>query len=113
MWIDLERVLVPSDEPGEVRPQDAWQVALRRHVTWEDALAHPCVVLLGEAGMGKTAELRAQAHRLPTQGRAAFFLRVEALAEDGVQLAIEGDSDEFEQWKQGVAEAWFFLDSVS
>jgi len=84
----------------------------RSALTWADVLPSPCVVLLGEAGSGKTSELRAQAERLVGEGRTAFFLRVEALAKDDLTTAVEGDLDELEQWIHGSTEGWLFLDSV-
>lgn len=112
MWIDLGRVLVPADNPGEVPSRNAWFYARQPHLSWDDALTQPCVVVLGEAGTGKTAELRGQADRLTGQGKAAFFLPVETLAQDGASMAIDGDHDAFERWKEGTQEGWFFLDSV-
>lgn len=91
MWIDLRRTFLHTDQPGEVPSPDAWRHALSAKFTWEDVLAQPCVVLLGEAGTGKTAELRAQAEHLTRHQQAGFFLGVEALAEDGLLDAVEGE----------------------
>jgi hypothetical protein len=71
-------------------------------------------VVLGEAGIGKTAELRAQANELQRQGRAAFFLPVEAVAQRGVAKSLDLDNARrLRDWQQEVtSEAWFMLDSI-
>ena len=70
------------------------------------------IVILADAGAGKTFEMRAKASDMRASGRRAFFLRIEDLSE-GVAPAFEvGTSDEYDSWKSSTAEAWFFLDSI-
>ena len=81
---------------------------------WPELLACRRVVLLAEAGSGKTCELRAQARHLTDGGSFAFFVRLEWLDGDlrsGLQDVAE--ENRFETWKADQsAPAWFFLDAV-
>jgi hypothetical protein len=81
---------------------------------WDDVLAHPRAVLLGEAGTGKTAEFRLQRRRCRSAGTLAFFARIEDLADHGLEWALEPVSDwaEFQAWKTRNEPAVFLLDSV-
>lgn len=81
-------------------------------LSWADLLAERRVVLLSEAGSGKTEEIRHTARCLRAEGRPAFFLRLEFLV-DGFDTAFEeGTDDEFEGWLGSSEEGWLFLDSV-
>ena len=80
--------------------------------TWEDLFTQRRVIILAEAGAGKTEEIGAATKRLRTQGKAAFFLRLEHLG-SGFEDAFEiGDSNEFDKWSASDQSGWFFLDSV-
>src|SRR6266542_1965086 len=71
------------------------------------------VVILAEAGTGKTHELRETARGLRREGKAACFRRIEELAADGLENAlVDGNVEEFSKWLAGHNTAWFFLDSV-
>lgn len=87
-----------------------WSVLDRE--TWGDLVDHRRVVVLADAGAGKTFELRAQAERLHGDGRAAFFIRIEDLEADFVNAFEVGSAETFAAWKAGASDAWFFLDSV-
>jgi hypothetical protein len=81
-------------------------------MTWDDLKLERRVVLLAEAGAGKTEEIRHAATRWRDRGDHAFFLRLEHVA-DGLEAAFEvGDLDDFERWKNSQDEAWVLLDSV-
>jgi hypothetical protein len=80
---------------------------------WTKLLERSRVVILAEAGTGKTHELRETARRLRAEGKASFFCRFDDLAE--VQLADaleEGNINEFNVWLSGEEKSWFFIDSV-
>lgn len=83
---------------------------------WPALLEMRRVVMLAEAGSGKTSELRAQAARLNADGRRAFFIPIEVLDKESVRgyLATEpGEGERFDQWVKDQAEpGWFFLDAV-
>ena len=84
-------------------------------MSWPKLLEqHHRVVLLAEAGAGKTAEMRQQAARLVEEGRFAFFVALESLDREPVEGILSANEEErLEQWKaDGHAPAWFFLDAV-
>ena len=69
-------------------------------------------VILGEAGAGKTFELRSRAKHMEDQGHTAFFIRIEDINEDFVQAFEVGDAESFNNWLDSQGEAWFYLDSI-
>ena len=81
---------------------------------WVDLLEHARVVLLAQAGAGKSREMEEQAKRLVEEGRFAFFLPLESLdREPMVDILSPIDETRFEAWKADYeAPAWFFLDAV-
>ena len=82
---------------------------------WPKLLQRRRVVLLAEAAGGKTEEFRHRAWELANQGKPAFFVRIEDLADEGFEPALEPqDTGAFQSWREGGMNepAWFFLDSV-
>ena len=81
---------------------------------WSELLEHRRIVLLAEAGAGKTTEMEERVNRLVQEGRFAFFLPLESLDKDPVVDILSSDEEErFEEWKlKDGAPAWFFLDAV-
>lgn len=82
--------------------------------SWKDLLKYPRVVLLAEAGAGKTIEMTRAAQRLVDDGKYAFFLPLESLDRDEVHVVFTPDENErFDSWMAHPdAPAWLFLDSV-
>ncbi len=79
---------------------------------WPQLELHHRVLILAEAGAGKTFEARGEAERLRAKGKRAFFIRIEAI-DDAFPDAFEvGTAAAFEAWLASTEEAWFFLDSV-
>lgn len=81
---------------------------------WTVLLRHPRILLLAEAGSGKTAEMAEQAKRLASAGKYAFFIPLESLDPGRLidQLSPEEERT-FAAWRaDGHSAAWFFLDSV-
>lgn len=79
---------------------------------WADLEAEYRVVILADAGAGKTFEMRTQAEYAIDQGRAAFFIRIEDLHINFEEAFEVGTAQRFEQWLESTEDAWFFLDSV-
>ncbi|MDX0190508.1 hypothetical protein GOC18_25055 [Sinorhizobium meliloti] len=80
--------------------------------TWAELSSEMRVVVLAEAGAGKTWEIRNLAERLRVEGKVAFFIRLELLAQN-FDLAFEPEKyPEFEAWLAGQDEAWLLVDSV-
>ena len=80
---------------------------------WDDILAAERVVILAEAGSGKTREMQAQTDRLVTGGKVAFFMPIEALEKIAVREYLVGEEARWDAWlASGTEEAWIFLDAV-
>lgn len=113
-FIELNRTfrdLAVSDEDGD----DAKMVRLfarEASTRWADLLAEPRVILLAEAGSGKTEEIRHVCRRQRSEGKPAFFLRIEHVVDDFEASFEEGDLEEFEAWLRSSDQGWLFLDSV-
>ncbi|RZB37205.1 MAG: hypothetical protein SRB2_01287, partial [Desulfobacteraceae bacterium Eth-SRB2] len=79
---------------------------------WDQLLGLYRVIILAEAGAGKTEEIRQIATKLRSEGKDAFFFRLESLS-GGLRTSFEiGDEQEFQEWLASDEEAWLFLDSV-
>jgi hypothetical protein len=81
---------------------------------WPELLQCPRVLLLAEAGSGKTAEMREQAARLRVEGKPAFFVPLESLDRDPLTDLLSPEEEQaFAAWKgEDQSTAWFFLDAV-
>src|SRR4051812_9484716 len=79
---------------------------------WPDLLREYRVILLSEAGSGKTMEVRHIARALRLEGKPAFFIRIEHVAHDFEDAFVEGSFEEFKTWATSGKEGWLLLDSV-
>jgi hypothetical protein len=79
---------------------------------WPALLREHRVILLSEAGSGKTAEIRNIARELRKQGRPSFFVRIEHVTQSFEDAFEEGNFEEFGVWAASGDEGWLFLDSV-
>jgi hypothetical protein len=83
-------------------------------IGWDELLQRPRILIVSEAGMGKTHECREACKRLKASGQAAFFLDLSSLASASFDELLEQDEiARFEAWRtaqSGVAT--FFLDSI-
>ncbi|NJK30958.1 MAG: hypothetical protein HC927_00340 [Deltaproteobacteria bacterium] len=114
--IELERQFVQfSDGPTGLHVEAYLQVmqGLNRGMGWDELLGYRWVVVLGEAGTGKSTEFRQRPSILRSLGKPAFFMDITRLAKHGPKIAVEqATPGELEAWREGEAEAVFFLDSV-
>ena len=116
-FIDLERRfhILTDTELEDTELLLAWSgYEFSSDTGWSDLLESSRVVLLAEAGAGKTAEMREQARRLAEENKFAFFMAVESLDQESVSALLSSvEERRFEAWKaDGEALAWFFLDAV-
>lgn len=70
------------------------------------------LIILSEAGSGKTAEIRNQANMLRNQGKPAFFIRLELIPRDFEDAFEVVSYEAFEEWLATGEEGWLFLDPV-
>lgn len=87
---------------------------LHKSFDWKTLLRSRRVLLISEAGTGKTFECELQAKSLFEAGEAAFFLRLETVASSGVANALYGKKKQrFNAWYAAASGmGYFFLDSV-
>lgn len=81
-------------------------------LAWDELLREYRVVILSEAGSGKTEEIRQTAKRLREDGKDAFFLRLENIPEHFDDSFEEGTLEQFDEWLESGREGWLLLDSV-
>ena len=116
-FIDLERRFHELTDQEVDDPENiaAWSEYLRASTTgWPELLMHDRIVLLAEAGAGKTTEMHQQAKCLVEKRKFAFFVPLEDLDRESLDDILSTDEEtRFEEWKAAAdAPAWFFLDSV-
>lgn len=114
VFIDLDRTFSKILIDGDIS-DDADLISRRSRsgeLHWPDLLSQHRVVLLSEAGSGKTAEIRNITRQLQREGKTAFFLRIENVMSELEDAFEEGTFDEFESWLASDTEGWLFLDSV-
>lgn len=115
-FVDLNRLFVPlkPDTAAPLEWDPHWGRKYGGWLDWQGALAHRRVVLLAEALSGKTKELQHRVEVLKGEGKLAFFVRIEDLADDRFESALNDEENAaFQSWKSAASgDAWFFLDSV-
>jgi hypothetical protein len=81
---------------------------------WDELLCSQRVLIVSEAGAGKTYECQAQQAKLWKAGEPAFFLDLATLAASSVSDMLGGDEEErLNAWLRSQSEiATFFLDSI-
>lgn len=83
-------------------------------VDWEELLKSRRILIVSEAGAGKTYECESKARELFARGEASFFLSLESVASAGVVATLFGDDlKRFTDWLASSSQiAYFFLDSI-
>ncbi|MBU1002360.1 MAG: hypothetical protein KKE73_07530 [Proteobacteria bacterium] len=115
MYIELNRTFHQISNEKEISEEEIHIRAMLggKADSWADVLSHSRVVLLAEAGTGKTKELKAKTKELQEKGKNAFYLPIEDLAGDELRYILSSeDLTKFEIWASSEEPAWFFLDSV-
>lgn len=116
MIIDLRRTFSEHTIAATDSDDQDWSQFLgERHGrrTWTDLHEKPLVVVLGEAGIGKTFEFQSEVGRLREAGQAAFFIPLNQLSNaESWQLVLTGHDAAFDAWAASDALGYFFLDAV-
>ena len=81
---------------------------------WSKLRTYSRVILLAEAGSGKTEEMKQQKEKFVEQDKFAFFVPLESLDRERLTECLPSEDErQFVKWKSdGQATAWFFLDAV-
>lgn len=113
--VDLNRRFIcwsddQQSDPDLLRSLDA----IGSSLDWSDLLEKRRVVILAEAGSGKSTELARQAELLTESGGTTFLVTLQNIGRKGsVERAIGRAAwAVFEKWKASDTHAWLFLDSV-
>lgn len=114
MRIDLTRSFsTPSD--GNEDAED-WLLYFRKSKSqyeWPTLHKHRVVVILGEAGIGKTLEFQNEVDRLQRNKQAAFFIPLnQVLDAASWALVISHLQPQLEHWEKSTDIGYFFLDAI-
>ena len=116
-YVELNRTFLDFGGQGDEPDPDTLRMIAEmtgKRTDWDALLQSPYVVVLGEAGSGKTWEFQERARSLVASGKQAFFCRIEDLAEEGLEQALpkQDDVGRFQSWLNSDDDAVFLLDSV-
>jgi hypothetical protein len=117
-FVQLHRTFSPVSDLAPHSPSE-WDedlfgaFATQEQRNWEQLLRHQAVVILGEAGTGKTREFDAQVRKLRSEEKSAFFFPLDALVQETLEEALVPEElARLRAWQDGSEEGFFFLDSV-
>jgi len=115
-FVDLDRrfrALEPGERPEESAYSSYIASLIAPGLSWKDILKHRLVVVLGEAGSGKTWEFRERARVLTAEGHRAFYVQLDRLVLEPLdQIVGSEDVRRLRAWLRGNEQATFLLDSV-
>jgi len=115
MLLELHRTFGKYTEPQTEDDDIDWYSYFstdRRRLSWNDLQQNKVTVVLGEAGIGKTAELQLQAARMKLSGWPSFFISLNELATVDWDVALGDDLPSFQAWLHSSQDGFFFLDAV-
>ncbi|MCX4177690.1 MULTISPECIES: hypothetical protein [Paraburkholderia] len=82
-------------------------------LSWPELIAKRRVVILAEAGSGKTEELAEQARQQTAAGRFAVYATLQDVGRDGLDKALRlADRQRLNAWRNSSEPGWFFIDSI-
>lgn len=82
-------------------------------IGWEQLLTKRRVVVLAEAGSGKSTEFEERARVMAQSHDYVFHASVEDVGRDGLNDALSVDArNKLAEWRRAPDDAWFFIDSV-
>jgi hypothetical protein len=111
-FFKLSDVYTQNADNDDLELSQALGLNAGAEIGWDAMLEKQRVIILSEAGSGKTEEIKQAAIRLENAEKPAFFLRLENIP-DGLEDAFEvGDLQKFEGWLASDQQAWLLLDSV-
>ncbi len=116
-YVELNRTFFDFDLEGHEYDPDTLRAIVEmtgRKTDWDELLKSRYVVVLGEAGSGKTWEFQEKAQRLSGSNKTVFFCKIEDLADEGLEQALATPEEVklLHAWLEGTEEAVFFLDSI-
>jgi hypothetical protein len=113
--VELDRQFVEVAEDKETDPELAAQFGrlTGETLSWNELLAGRRVVLLAEAGSGKTTEMTARARKQAEAQQHSFYASVEDVGRMGLSQSLRPpDRKKLDDWRSSEKEGWFFIDSI-
>jgi len=101
-----------SAETDDIDVREALRLRIGNAFGWDELLKEYRVILLAEAGSGKTMEISQTALKLRSEGKSSFFIRLEHISNNLEGAFEEGSFEEFQEWLKSNDEGWLLLDSV-
>lgn len=113
-FIELHRTFheIAKDSPEHDEIDVSQSFRFGESLRWNNLITEYRLIILSEAGSGKTAEIRNVARALMEQGKPAFFLRLEHISTDFEDAFEVGSYEAFNEWLATAEEGWLLLDSV-
>ncbi len=106
---------IPEGKLSEA-DQPSFQASLgwSHGLTWSDLLLSRRVLIISEAGAGKTYECEEQQKSLWSSGEPAFFIELSQLEKGGIRELLDPEEEErLDAWHSSQSDiATFFLDSI-
>ena len=112
--IQLSRTFSPTqDLQADGEDWSGFFGSAEERLTWRDLQEKPLVVILGEAGIGKTTEFELEVERLQSIGKPAFFVALNQISNsESWDRALAGAYVRYKRWRMSNETAYFFLDAV-
>ena len=113
-FIELHRTFhdLPKDAQEDDELDILRELGIGAPLGWTALIKEYRLVILSEAGSGKTTEIHNIARTLREQNKQAFFLRLEHIPGDFEDAFEVGTYEEFGEWLNSEEEGWLLLDSV-
>lgn len=113
-FVDLDRRFAPWSKDEDINPDTLVHHLGDAHSLGRvDLLQRKRVVVLAEAGSGKSVEFNEWCARLQEQGEYSIISTLEKIGRNGFREAFEARQwRQFEEWKGSSKDLWLFLDSV-
>lgn len=112
--VELNRYFTEFSNSEDFDYNYTWATYFGDKITWDKVLEKKCSVILGEAGSGKTEELKEQCKKLKEKNEDSFFFRIDQLINGKLENCLTTtELAFFERWKRNSnRKAYFFLDSI-
>ncbi len=101
-----------SADTDDIDVREALRLGIGEAFGWDTLLKEYRIILLAEAGSGKTMEISQTALKLRSEGKHSFFMRLEHISNGLEEAFEEGNFEEFQKWLRSNDEGWLLLDSV-
>jgi hypothetical protein len=116
-WCPREGQINLSDNGFLYNPEAEYGTTINPHVRkFEQVTTTPCLVLLGEPGIGKSHELKrawqSEESAARARGDVALPFELRAFSTDTLLCSRIFDSAAFQEWRAGTHRLYLFLDSI-